>query len=284
MTDELKPVEGQVPEGQVPEGTQVPDEPQYTETEQSAISQGWQDEKAWVESGHDAKDHRSAREFLDRGELLGKLRSNNQEVKELRQSLAAMTEHNRKVFEAGVEQGIKQLQARRKAAMKEGDFDNVVEIEEEIDRRKDNLQQIKQSNQRPSQPPAAQQSPEFQTWVVHNKWYLNDPVMHHWANAMATEFVRVNPDTTEADVYKFLDRETRKEFPNKFKTATPPSPESGGKRSGSGGNRSGGDEFEQILATMDPDEAKMARRLVANEHLTKEKYVEDYKAITKRGS
>lgn len=280
MVDETKPVEGQAPETPQVETPQV-ETPEYTETEQAAISQGWQDEKTWVESGHDAKDHRSAREFLDRGELLGKLRANNQEVKQLRESLQAMTEHNRKVFEAGVEQGIKQLQAQRRAAMKEGDFDNVVAIEEEIDKRKDTLQQVKQSNQRPQQPQQGQQSPEFQAWVVKNQWYLKDPVMHHWANAMAVEFTRVNPDTTEAEVYKFLDRETRKEFPHKFKTATPPSPESGGRQGASSKGRSGGDEFEQILATLDPDEAKMARRLVANEHLTKEKYVEDYKAITK---
>ncbi len=266
------------------EGTETPqvETPQYTEIEQAAIAQGWQDKKTWVESGHAEEDHRSAREFIDRGELLGKVRATSNEVRELRQSLQAMTEHNRKVFEAGVEEGIKRLQTQRKAALKEGDFDNAVELEEEIDRRKETLQQVKQSTVRPQQQNQGTQSPEFQAWVVKNPWYLKDPVMHHWANAMAVEFTRVNPQVTEEEVYKFLDRETRKEFPHKFNRAAPPSPESGGRRGSSGGSGGGKDEFEMILAEMDPDEAKMARRLVANGHLTKEKYVADLKAVNKR--
>lgn len=282
MVDEVK-----VPEG-TPETPQVenkePETPQLSETEQLAIAQGWQDEKAWVESGHDPKDHRSAREFLDRGELLNKLKSTSQEVRALRENLQAMTEHNRRVYEAGVEAGIKQLKAQKKAAMKEGDLENVAELDEEIDRRSEQLNTIRQTN-RAVQAPQPQQSAEFQTWVSRNQWYLNDPVMHHTANGLAIEFAKVNPNVTEQEVYKFLDKAMREEFPHKFqKKVTPPSPESGGRRgTGSGANSNSGDEFEKVLAKLPEDEAKMARRLVANKHLTKEKYVADYKAITGQG-
>jgi hypothetical protein len=273
----VQPVEGE----QAPVVTEQ-QEPVHTELEQQAMAQGWQDKEAWVEAGHAPEDHRSAREFVDRGELLGKLKANSQELRNLRDSLAQMTQHNQRVYQAGIEQGIKQLKAERATALREGDVDHVLAIEERLEQHQNTLQEVKQSQRPIQQQPQGQQTPEFQQWVARNKWYLEDPVLHHWSRSMAIEFARVNPDAEEEEVYRFLDREVRKNFPDKFKKAAPPNPDGGGRQQSSAKANGAKGDFEKFLASIPEDEARAARNLVKNAPgLTPEKYMEQYRLINR---
>ena len=274
MTEELKPVEGAEVKTPV-EGEQQQEAPKYTALEEKALAQGWKPKDEW---DGDPEDYRDARTYIDRGELLGKLKTQNNELKEVKTMLSYMSEHNKKVYTAGYERAIVDLKAQRIAAMKDENFEAVAAIEEAIDQNKDALNQIKR------QPPAVQAPVQDKAladeWLSKNSWYKTDTSLKHWANGMAVDYARVNPGVTEAEIYSFLAKEVRKEFPHKFRKQGAPSPDGEGRGTGGGGTKATtSGEFDKLMATFDEDEARMAKALVKSGALTKEKYVEDYKSL-----
>lgn len=251
------------------------DEPQYTEVELKAIEQGWKPKDKWE---GDPEDHRSAREYLDRGELLGKIKSQNQQLAEIRDALKGMTEHNKRVYAAGYENAIKELKQQKLNALREGEPEQVLAIDDKIDEAKEALRTIK------SQPDKIQgPSPVTRDWLSDNPWYGKDEVLTHYSNGIATDFGRKhNGQVTEQAVYEEIDKKLREKFPEKFglKKATQgaPSPDGEGRRSAGAGKPQGNTNaaFDKILAGMSEMEATIARTLVKTGGLTKEKYVEDY--------
>jgi hypothetical protein len=251
--------------------------PEYTETEQKALEQGWKPKDKWEGN---PEDHRSAREYLDRGELLGKIKSQNTQLSEIRDALRGMSEHNRKVYAAGYENALRELKQQKLAALRDGEPEQVLAIDDKIDETKDAIRAIR------SQPPAVQgPSPVTKSWLEDNSWYGNDMVLTHYANGVATEVGRSGPNVTEQMVYDAIDKAVRKEFPEKFgarkQTVGAPSPDGEGRRSVGGGkpNNNSSGSFEKILSGMSEMEANIARNLVKTGGLSKEKYVEDYNRI-----
>src|ERR1017187_6293930 len=97
---------------EVAEIKDVPETHEYTETEQKAIDQGWDRE---VEGDN----KRSAKEFLDQGELLGKIKSQSNELKQIRQTLDGLSQHNKNVYQASYERALVDLRAQKVAAVKD---------------------------------------------------------------------------------------------------------------------------------------------------------------------
>src|SRR6266705_1938984 len=94
-TKVVPPVEG-VTTTQEQESSQ---ERVFTDIETDAIAQGW-------DPDFDGPTKRSAREFLDRGELLSKIRSQSQELRKVQEVIGTLTEHNKQVYRAGYERAI----------------------------------------------------------------------------------------------------------------------------------------------------------------------------------
>jgi hypothetical protein len=281
MVDNVDPVQQEIPGIAVP-GEQVPtqkqenQEPQYTEIEQRAMEQGWRPKDDWDGAPDDWRD---ARTYIDRGELLGKLKTQSSELKEVKNMLAYMSEHNKRVYAAGYQKAIVDLKAQRIAAMKDENFEAVAAIEEAIDQNKEALTQIQR------QPPVmpAKEGPDKEleaAWMAKNPWYKNDKSLKVWANGMAMEYARTNVNVTEEEIYEFLSKEVRREFPHKFKRAGAPSPDGEGSRPANSGSTKNVDgAFEKLLATLPEDHARAARSLVKSGVVSKEKYVQDYDQI-----
>ena len=258
------------------EGAQkTPDEPQYTETELRAMEQGWQPKDKWE---GDPEEHRSAKEYLDRGELLGKIKSQSQQIREVREMLTHLSGHNQKVYLAGYETALKQLKSQRLEAMKEGDIETAVALEDKIDEHKQAIETIKATPV--AKPQVEEQSPVYQEWLKTNSWYLADESMRHWANGMAISYANKNKgQVSEEQIYQYLTKEVRDTFPAKFRKAGAPNPDGEGRQASRGNTRSASDEFDSLLREFSEDDARAARNLVKTGVLTKEKYVADYKAI-----
>lgn len=268
-------VPGEVIPGEgTPEG-KAPDKPQYTEIEQRAIEQGWRPKEEW---DGDEADWRDARTYIDRGELLGKLKTQNAELKEVKQMLSYMSEHNKKVYAAGYQKAIADLKVQRIAAMKDENYEAVAAIEEAIDQNKEALQTIQKT---PATPQTSGINKTLEAeWLAKNPWYKTDTSMKAWANGMALEYGRVNQGVTEEEIYDFLSKQVRKEFPHKFKRVGAPSPDGEGRQANSGNNdKDAKGAFEKLMAQLPEDHARAARALVRDGHVTKEKYVQDYDQI-----
>jgi len=271
---ETKPTENVENVDQTSAETQTT-EPQYTETEQRAMEQGWQPKDKW---DGDPEDHRSAKEYLDRGELLGKIKSQSQQIREVREMLTHLSGHNQKVYLAGYEQALAQLKAQRLEAMKEGDVETAVALEDKIDQHKEAISTIKATPA--AKPQAEDQSPVYQDWLKTNSWYLSDESMRHWANGMAISYTNKNKgQVTEEQIYQHLSKEVRETFPAKFRKAGAPNPDGEGRAANRGNTRSASDDFDSLIKGFSEDDARAARNLVKTGVLTKEKYVADYKAI-----
>lgn len=273
--DELLNADSQEPADNTEEHTE---EPQYTEIEKQAMAQGWKPKDQW---DGDPNQHRSAREYLDRGELLGKIKTQNQQLTEIRAALQQMSEHNRKVYAAGYENAIKELKAQKLAALREGDAEAVMAIDEKIDNTKEQLEQVKQT---PQVPKAPQTSERTVQWLAANPWYQTETAMKHAANGYAQEYAARTGSRDEDAIYEYVDKKIREDFPHKFKQVQPtkaaPSPDGDSRRGGGGKPSSGNLTFDKVLAQMDETSANIARNLVRTGGITKEKYVEDWVKIT----
>jgi hypothetical protein len=96
------------------------------------------------------------------------------------------------------------------------------------------------------------------------------------------EYSSVNGGASEEQIYEFLSRQVRKEFPQKFKRQSAPSPEGEGRQaSGTKGPQSkdASASFKALLAEMPEEHARAARQMVKQGLVTEEKYVEDYARI-----
>lgn len=257
--------------------TATQESPDYTEVEQSALKQGWKPKDQWE---GDPDQHRSAREYLDRGELLGKIKSQNAKLDEFNRTLAVMSEHNKKVYAAGYEKALGDLKLQKKEALREGDADAVMEIDDKIDETKEALRNIKNTNTTPQGP-----SVTTQNWLQENEWYAKDRVMRAAANEMAVEYVKSHQNASEEQIYDYIDKEIRKELPEKFgkkAATTAPNPDGQSRKVTTSGGKSSM-TFEALLDTMDDDQARIAKTLVKTGALTKEKYVEDYQKMFGKG-
>lgn len=266
--------------------TQEPAAPQYTETEKTALSMGWKPKDQWEGN---PEDHRSAKEFLDRGELLGKLRSQGNELREMKDQLRFLSEHQRKTYQAGYEQGLKELKAAKVDALERGDHAAVVEIEDRIDDTKQAIQAMKQVPQKP-QSNQVEPTEITKAWVSRNSWYMSDRTMRNVANQIAVDFAHEhNGQVSEQAIYEHIDREIKRIRPDLYEApktkpqAAAPSPDGESRRgtpTAKGGNtrNSASGEFASLIASFPAHERRMAENLVQNGYVSEEQFVKDFKS------
>jgi hypothetical protein len=182
--------------------------PETSPVEQEARSQGWVpkedfngEEHKWVDAG----------EFLRRGELFGKIESQNKELKSIRETLAQFKDHHSKVQEAAYKKAVADLKAKKKEALLEGDADLVIEVDEQLADVKQ-AQQIQQTQAR--QPEPQTEHPEFVAFKQKNGWYDNNKPMRSWADARGMELASEGKSPSE--VLRTVEREVREEFKHKF--------------------------------------------------------------------
>jgi uncharacterized membrane protein len=248
----------------------TPEEPQYSEIELQALEQGWTPKDGWK---GDPEEWRPAKEFVDRGNLFRKIESQKNELHELRKAIGALSEHNQKVFDAGYKRAMSDLKEAKKAALKEGDGEAVVQIEEQMDSLTEEYQERSAAFNAPQQ--QRQPDPLFMSWLERNQWYGSDRKLRGYADSVTAEYLSRNPSANLKEVLVEVDKEMRTAFPQKFGTTkAPPSPEGSNRASGSGGNRRSAGDVD-----LNDEERKIMNTLIRSGVITKEKYLEDLKKV-----
>jgi len=283
MTEDVKlPTQEEllkVIEGDENKTEEVIDTPQYTEREQQALTFGWKPKDEWVAGGGDPEDWRPARDFLERGEMIGKIRSLTKETAETQRALRATMEQNAKIYQTGYTQAINDLKAQRREALAEGDLLKADDLNEKIVQTQAELEKV----QRPI-PTQAKVDPEHVTWVQQNQWY-NDPVMQKFADSLAMEYVRLNAGQVEPnDVRDFVAKTVRKEFAHRFEAGqvrAAPNPDGNGAQAATSSKSNTGDNsrLSKIEADM-PEEHRqiMKTMLKADPNFKKADYLKMYMA------
>lgn len=241
-------------------------EVQLSPIEQRALDQGWRPKEEW--SGEE-EDFIDAKEFLRRGELFSKIDSQKRELNELKQAIKALQTHHEKVKETEYKRAIADLKAAKKDALELGDAAAVVQIDDQIDDlREAQLKEEKQQVKAPATPP------EFNEFKSRNKWYDNDRDLTEYADFVGTRYAASNPGTPLEDVFKHVEDQVKRQFPEKFQNQNRqrPNPVEG---STQGAGRKAG--FTE--ADLTDDERTVMRTLVRGGHMTKEQYLKEVKAI-----
>ncbi len=252
--------------------------PEYTAREQEAIAQGWQPEDEWVAAGKDAKQWRPADAWLDRGDFFKTISALNSKVQSQEKLIAAAFDQGRKLEQAKLQEELKELKDQRKLARQEGDFETADKIDDKIDQVKE-----KQAVPMPKAPSTITPPPEFGIFRQRNPWYDKDVALHFAADGIGGEFLRQNPNATNAELYWHVEQVMAQRFPElKGKPAVaPPSP------SGAGGsvksNTANAGASSKLEGQMSDMEKEIMKTLIkTGTFKNKEEYLKEYAAAPRR--
>lgn len=269
MSDEIKI---DPPEGMEVEQVETTGAAEVTlsPAESKAAEQGWKPKEEWVAEGGDPDEWRSAREFVDRGELLKQIHNQNRKVKQIEQSFGALKQHHGAVYEKAYKDALSALRNERRAAMVDGDIERVEMIEDRIDETREEFQANKAKFEAEAE---TGQNPEFTTWVENNSWYEKNEDLREFADVLGIAFARKNPGISPSKVLAHVEAEVKKKFPEEVgirKAA--PNPVS--RVDKSSGRKASADTFELTEA-----ETRMMKTFVRDGVMTKDQYIAELKKV-----
>jgi hypothetical protein len=246
-------------------------EVKLTPTEEKAVEQGWMPEKDfYAVEGNKEKKWFPASYFLDRGELLNRIESQNKRVKEMDKALKSMSELHDKIRLDERKKTIDDLKIAKVEALKADNHEKVVEIDDKIADIKAEEKADKNKKQEPTV------HPDFAEWIVDNGWYGSDQELHDAADILGFKYSNAHKGAAPKDIYVHVTKEIKKLYPEKFgtinqnRTRTSPTEGAGDHSS----RKNSKDDFE--LTEM---EEKALKPLVATKMMTREKYIEELKKI-----
>lgn len=257
-----------------------------TPDEQRAMEHGWVPKEEW--SGN-PDEWIPANVFNMRGEFFSRISKDKTKIAELTQTVDALVEHNKKIFDAAYKKAIDDLKREKKQALEEGDNQAVLDIDDKIEElREDTEKQKKELEERVQTARQQQSNPVFDSWHAHNSWYMQDSVATAYANEVASDINRaaqvagVQPDYNK--LLSEVGRKVRQKFPEKFgRTSTKTDPvEPGGETTTP--TRSTNSRISGISRN-DLTEAErriMDTILKTTPKMTEKEYLEQYNTYAKR--
>lgn len=201
--------------------------------EKQARKDGWVPVDAWIEQGKSEDDWVDAPEFVRRGELMNRIKSQSKALKaaekqqaEFDARLKAVTEHNAKIAKIEYEKAVKALKKQKLEAIDERDHETVLEIDEQLDQLEEQAkaaeaQESKEEIQAdPTMPPA------LADWLESDssEWYRNDPILQAAADKLAEKYASQHFDRTgriEDQAWDELLDDVEEQLRAKFPTAFP---------------------------------------------------------------
>lgn len=236
--------------------------------EQRAMEQGWVPQDQW-EGSQD--EWRPAKEFVDRGELLSKISEQKRELRSMKSAFEEFGKHHARTRQIEYERALASLKAEKKEALIEGDVDAIIAIDEKIAETKE------EQRQAPKQTPVVDTEPDqaFVTWTQRNGWYRTDKAMTLFADEAAREAV-ANGERDRVKILDIVDKAVKKEFAHKFVNPNR------AKVSAVEGSTNKGAGRTESLDMSDSDKAIM-NKILKSGAITKEKYLEEYKAVRAKG-
>jgi hypothetical protein len=165
------------------------------------------------------------------------------------------------------------LKAQRREALKDGDFDAVESLEEQIDEFKVQAEKVKPVEETKT-PEPTKISETFKEWHSENKWFheTKEPDMFDVAEGYAIRLRKSEPTLGEEEFLARVTTHIKKKFPEKFEN---PNREKGS-AVGSGSSRGAGGGGKNSYASLPADAKKACDDFVAAKLMTRDQYVAEY--------
>ena len=238
--------------------------------EEEATLAGWRPKEEWDGDPDDWKD---AKTFLRDGELFKKIEEIKRENKNLRKTMTSLKTHYDKVRESEYQRAMVQLKLEKKEALQEGDADRVIDIDDQIDAKKEELALARQAEDLAREEPEIH--PEFAQWVEQNRWYERNAEVRDFADSVGVAYKRGHPAATPKEVLKYVEDRVAKGYPELFKN-----PRRNAPSSVEGGQPPRKSSPKIMLTDM---ETRMMKSLVRSGALTEEQYMKDIEEMEKQG-
>lgn len=256
---EAEPV---VTQTEQPEQNQVtPDVDPY---EEQAREQGWRPKEEYE---GDPNKWRPAKEFVERGELFGKIDHMGKELKETRKALKLLQEHHSKVKETEYNNALRELKALQKKHLEEGNSDGYLETTELLtDLKAEQAARTIVQQNTPAQP-----DPRFISWTQQNKWYQSNQEMREYADTVGMGYASRNPGIDPEAVLDYVAKEVKARFRDAFVNPNRTKPSSVEGASAPAANKS---SFE-----LTDDERRTMNTFVRAGVMSKEEYIAEVKKM-----
>ena len=277
--------------------------------QEQAAEQGWVPKDVWIEEGKSADEWVDAGEFVRRGELFERIKSQTGQLRTLNTRLDDITkqnaglsktvktlgEHNKKIAEESYKKALRELKKEAMAAQADGDLEAAADIEVQIDELKDAAAELKRREAEEevtevsseSSDSGGYDSPEaqaaFQAWVGENPWFTEDDALRGAANGIGAtiDHTQMPP----AEFLKELKRQMVSKFPEKLGNPrrrnvalTEPGPDGGAPDKGSK-SKSG-----YTVSDLNSDQKEVMRHLIsAGAPITEQEYVDQLADLNELG-
>lgn len=236
---------------------------QASSYEDTAREQGWRPKEEW---DGDPDKWRPAKEFVERGELFGKIDHMGKELKETRKALKMLQEHHSKVKETEYNRAITELKALQKQHLEAGDSEKYLETTDILTDLKAE-QKARQVIQENTPPPV---DPRFVSWTEQNKWYSTDNKMRDYADMVGMDYAKKHPNIDPEDVLEYVAQEVKERFKDKFQNPNRSRPSAVEGASGTA-------PVNKVRFEMSEDEKKVMNTFVRNGLMSREDYIKELK-------
>lgn len=235
--------------------------------EEQAREQGWRPKE---EYNGDPNTWRDAKEFVERGELFGKIDTMGKELKETKKALRMLQEHHTKVKEVEYNRAVQELKSLQKRHLEEGNSDGYLETTELLT----DLKAEQKAREVVTQQTGNAPDPRFVSWVQQNQWYAKDVEMRNYADSLGLGYAKTHPELEPDEVLSYVTAEIKTKFKDKFQNPnrTKPTSVEGGTSQGSSKS-----SFE-----LTEDERRAMNTFVRAGVMSKEDYISEVKKM--RGS
>ncbi len=250
--------------------------PQYSEAEQTAMGNGWLPKDQWE---GDPDEWVPAKQYIKNGELFGRINSYKNKILNLEKTMTELVKHNEKVYDSGYQDALTALKAEKRAALREGDTERVLQIEDQVEELQDDYEKKKQEFVSTVKAPKVDSNPVWDSWVANNTWYETDAALHGYADGEAKAMVEaaqaVGKQVEFDKLLREVSRKVKEKFPEKFGSQKPPSStnkgdDAQGKRASSTSKYQLNEMEEEIFKTL------------SRSGMTREKYIDDLQKVKAR--
>jgi len=240
--------------------------------ENEARENGWVSEEEFkANPNNDGKKWRTAEDFMDRKSLFDKIDDQHREIRKLRDGQNALIQHNQTIEKNTRERVLKELQAQKAEAIKEGDVVKVEELRDKID-------EVRSQPTTPTPAQNGQVPQELQTWISENQWYTSNQEMRAFADAYGV--AQHNLGKPPAEVLKEVSKIVRRTYPTMFqnpnKQSAPPVEGSTSRKGPTSNGKSDLEPFEETI-WQSLERAKTPSAKDPKKLMTRDEYVEQLK-------
>lgn len=190
-------------------------EVQLSEVEQKAQELGWRPKDDYQ---GDPLKWKSAEVFLALDEPIKRIESQSKELKDIKKALTEFKTHHSKVKETEFNRALSFLKGKKKEALENGDYDSVLNLDDQIDKIKSDKQQFEFNKQQVDQNEVSSDEvhPNFKQWMKENRWYEEDIELHDMADDIGIAYKAKYPDKSGDEMLVYITKQIKKTFPTKF--------------------------------------------------------------------